>query len=69
MRNKTVVASLCLANALSLNIYELDASSEKVLVGYSCDALNPRWHKLYYTNAGECYFKMRSKRYQLDQFM
>lgn len=64
---REVIASACLCNTASLNIYE--ATDEYVVVGIN--EYNPTTHKLYWTNKG-AYFNWgtwRKHRYYLSEFM
>lgn len=68
LKNKPM-ASLCLTNCLTLNIYEIIREAENyVIVGYSNDKKH-RKLKLYFDNKGNRYFTLSGKRFYLDEFL
>ena len=60
-----VIASKCLCNTASINIYYL--SSYYVVAGINNDI--PKWYKVYETVKGRCYFNFRGSREYLEEYI
>ena len=59
-----VIASKCLCNTASINIYHL--SNYYVVAGINNDI--PKWYKVYETVKGRCYFNFRGSREYLEEY-
>ncbi|HID0815720.1 TPA: hypothetical protein ACXNW8_001330 [Clostridium botulinum] len=67
MSHTEVVASYCLCNIASLNIYEVNTGIDEFVIAGIND-LKSRKYKLYYTGKGT-YFNFGGSRFYLNDFI
>ena len=64
MEEEKVLASCCITNIASLNIYDLNDRAVKIGLNNE----KPRWRKIYSTSKGH-YVKWGGSRYYLSEFI